>query len=98
MVAAGRQEIFDCWADSFEGSGNQDALLDALFGSLQLGFNGESRSIISAYVRARLFQFPVAYSFGVWQQYDSIHTSLGTKTEIERGVGRLPHSYREIFC
>ncbi|KAF9010219.1 alpha/beta-hydrolase [Cyathus striatus] len=49
-VAEGRQEIYDCWVAGFNDPENVDdsALLDAVYGSIQLGFNGNNNSIVQA--------------------------------------------------
>ncbi|KAF9528440.1 Alpha/Beta hydrolase protein [Crepidotus variabilis] len=88
-VAAGRQEIFDCWADSFQGPEHQDALLDALFGSLQLGFNGESRSIISAMIQ---YTLPAALKRSSREELEAFHTLT-----VKFFVDRRPHP-REVLA
>ncbi|KAJ7150140.1 Alpha/Beta hydrolase protein [Mycena crocata] len=48
-IAEGRLEIYDCWVEAFQdGKVDQLALLDAVCGALQLGFNGQQTSLISA--------------------------------------------------
>jgi len=51
IVADGRQEIYDCWvAGRKDENPDQDALLDAIFGALELGFNQNKTSIVNACV------------------------------------------------
>ncbi|KAF9025016.1 alpha/beta-hydrolase [Hymenopellis radicata] len=46
-VAEGRQEIADCWVEG-QKNGDESALLDAVHGALQLGFNNHQSSMVSA--------------------------------------------------
>lgn len=48
----GRQEIHDCWVEANKDPNKIDpsALEDTKCGALQLGFNGEETSMVSAYV------------------------------------------------
>ena len=50
-VAEGRTEIYECWAESQQDADNpdEDALLDAVCGALQLGFNGQRTKLIQTY-------------------------------------------------
>jgi hypothetical protein len=51
LVASGRQEIFECFAEGApKGSSNIDdsALRDAAFGALDFGFNRSEASIVNA--------------------------------------------------
>ncbi|RXW15317.1 hypothetical protein EST38_g10536 [Candolleomyces aberdarensis] len=50
-VAEGRTEIYECWAASQQDADNpdEDALLDAVCGALQLGFNGQQTKLIQTY-------------------------------------------------
>lgn len=50
-VAEGRTEIYECWAESQqnEDGPDEDALLDAICGALQLGFNGQRTKLIQTY-------------------------------------------------
>lgn len=49
-VREGRQEIYDCWVQGFRDPSHIDesALLDAFYGALQLGFNGQESAVIRA--------------------------------------------------
>lgn len=51
-VIAGRQEIFECWTKGFADPDNVDevAVQDAVYGTLQLGFNNIDSPLVSAYV------------------------------------------------
>ncbi|KAJ8094855.1 hypothetical protein AAF712_009608 [Marasmius tenuissimus] len=51
-IAAGRQEIHDCWIEGFpDGKVDEAALLDAVYGALQLAFSNKSSSLITALVK-----------------------------------------------
>ncbi|KAF6764083.1 Alpha/Beta hydrolase protein [Ephemerocybe angulata] len=52
-VAEGRTEIYECWAESQADPEHIDegALLDAVCGALQLGFNGQQTSLIQATIQ-----------------------------------------------
>ncbi|KAJ7060373.1 Alpha/Beta hydrolase protein [Mycena amicta] len=49
-VAAGRQEIFDCWLEGARdlGSEHDDAIRDAFVGAVQLSMNGEPNKLFNA--------------------------------------------------
>ncbi|KAG7448491.1 alpha/beta-hydrolase [Guyanagaster necrorhizus] len=56
-VAQGRQEIADCWIEGFKSSTvDEAALYDAVYGALQLGFNSEQSSMVTALVKRTLPQ------------------------------------------
>lgn len=51
-MAEGRQEVYDCWAQAYENPNyiDEEALTDAVYGAVQLGFNNTTHGIISPYV------------------------------------------------
>ncbi|KAF8155557.1 Alpha/Beta hydrolase protein [Crassisporium funariophilum] len=55
-VARGRQEIYDCWVEGCKDPENidQDALLDAVSGAIQLGFNGQLVPVTQAISQATI--------------------------------------------
>jgi hypothetical protein len=59
-VAEGRQEIYDCWVEGIKCRPSVDkvALLDAVYGASQLGFNSTQSSLISACVSGPFKHFP----------------------------------------
>jgi len=50
IVAEGRQEIYDCWVEANKDPEHvdQEALLDSIYGALQLGFNQSREPIVHA--------------------------------------------------
>ncbi|KAL0581776.1 hypothetical protein V5O48_000253 [Marasmius crinis-equi] len=51
-IAAGRQEIHDCWVEGFpNGKVDEAALLDAVYGALQLAFSNKTSTLITALVK-----------------------------------------------
>jgi hypothetical protein len=54
-VGEGRQEIYDCWVEGIKARPKVDkiALMDAVCGASQLGFNSIQSSLITAYVSRR---------------------------------------------
>ncbi|PPQ69671.1 hypothetical protein CVT24_001204 [Panaeolus cyanescens] len=83
-VASGRQEIYDCWV---AGLGieprDQDAILDAVFGALQLGFNGSQSTMVTA-----LVQYTVPQGLKNWapERFDEFHT-----VSVKFFTDRKPH-------
>lgn len=51
-VISGRQEIYECWAQGFADPDNVDesAVLDSVWGALQLAFNNLENPLMTAYV------------------------------------------------
>lgn len=51
-MIAGRKEIYECWAQGFADPKNVDeaAVLDSVWGALQLAFNNLDSPLMSAYV------------------------------------------------
>ncbi|CAA7264279.1 unnamed protein product [Cyclocybe aegerita] len=90
IVGAGRQEIYDCWVDGCKDPKNidQDALLDAIFGALQLGFNGGSGSMTTS-----LVQYTVPQGMKNWssQHFEEFHT-----VSVKFFIDRKPHP-REVL-
>ncbi|EIM92308.1 alpha/beta-hydrolase [Stereum hirsutum FP-91666 SS1] len=57
-VAEGRQEVYDCWAQAYENPNyiDEEALTDAVYGAVQLGFNNTTHGIISPLVSSAVPQ------------------------------------------
>lgn len=57
-VAEGRQEVYDCWAQAYENPNyiDEEALTDAVYGAVQLGFNNTTHGIISPIVSSAVPQ------------------------------------------
>ncbi|KAF8889587.1 Alpha/Beta hydrolase protein [Infundibulicybe gibba] len=94
-VREGRQEIFDCWAEAFKNPKRFDesALLDAVYGALQLGFNSVESSLISA-MRARTI--PQAMRNWPPSKIDEMHT-----VSVKFFADRKPHprsSLEKVVC
>ncbi|KAG7086410.1 hypothetical protein E1B28_002365 [Marasmius oreades] len=57
-IAAGRKEIHDCWCEAFTdstgGKIDESALMDAVYGGLQLAFSNKSSTLISALIKNTL--------------------------------------------
>ncbi|KAF8652357.1 hypothetical protein AX16_004387 [Volvariella volvacea WC 439] len=73
-VLEGRQEIYDCWIQGF-GDGeviHEDALLDAISGALQLGFNGSQSSIVTSLIACTYPRALINWAPGKFEELHSV--------------------------
>ncbi|KAH9478562.1 Protein ABHD11 [Psilocybe cubensis] len=93
-VASGRQEIYDCWvAGRKNDNPDEDAMLDAVLGAVQLGFNQSNESIVSALVQ---YTLPQAIKNWSPENFGAFHT-----VSVDFFVDRKPHDLaqlRQIEC
>ncbi|KDR79966.1 hypothetical protein GALMADRAFT_242132 [Galerina marginata CBS 339.88] len=88
IVAAGRQEIFDCWVQAHQNPNepDQEALLDSVFGALQLGFNRAQSDFINALVQ---YTLPQGYRNWSPEHFEELHT-VTVKFSLDRQPHPLP--------
>ncbi|KAF4618668.1 hypothetical protein D9613_010124 [Agrocybe pediades] len=77
IVAEGRQEIYDCWVEGRKES-NKEALLDAVFGALQLGFNGHQDPLVNALIQSTMPKAMVNWSPEHFEEYHTISVKFFT--------------------
>ncbi|KAF8155558.1 Alpha/Beta hydrolase protein [Crassisporium funariophilum] len=79
-VACGRQEIYDCWVEGCKDPAHidQDALLDAVFGALQLAFNGQQSPFTKALVQATLPQSMRNWSSEHFEEFHTVSVKFFT--------------------
>ncbi|KJA23107.1 hypothetical protein HYPSUDRAFT_138152 [Hypholoma sublateritium FD-334 SS-4] len=96
FVAAGRQEIYDCWTAAYKNPNNvdEDAAVEAVLGAVQLGFGESSRSsFCNSIVQHALMCSPHLWSRA---QFDEMHT-----VSVKFFLDRHPYpvsSLRKITC
>ncbi|KAF8155559.1 Alpha/Beta hydrolase protein [Crassisporium funariophilum] len=85
-VACGRQEIYDYWVEGCKDPDHidQDALLDAIFGAIQLAFNGQQSPISKALTQATL---PRSMRNWSSEHFEEFHT-----VSVKFFTDRKPHS------
>ncbi|KAF8965052.1 Alpha/Beta hydrolase protein [Flammula alnicola] len=90
LVAAGRQEIYDCWVEGCKNPNQPDetALLDYIFGAVQFGFNRSSESIVNAMV-----QYTLPRALRIWspEHFDELHT-----VSVKFFLDRQPHPTSDL--
>ncbi|KAF9475136.1 alpha/beta-hydrolase [Pholiota conissans] len=95
LAADGRQEIYDCWVEGHKDPNNPDesASLDAVFGGLELAYNGSTASIVSAVV-----QYTVPRVVVLWspENFEAFHT-ISVKFFVERSPCP-PEKLKKITC
>ncbi|KAF8182006.1 Alpha/Beta hydrolase protein [Pholiota molesta] len=103
LVAAGRQEIYECWVEAHKDSHNPNdsAMLDAVFGAVELGYNRTSSSIrTSSSMVDALVQYAIEhFAMDNWarpDQFEIFHT-LSVKFFLDRTVPPLS-SLQKITC
>ncbi|KAJ2926625.1 hypothetical protein H1R20_g10447, partial [Candolleomyces eurysporus] len=94
-VAEGRTEIYECWAASQQDADNPDeeALLDAVCGALQLGFNGQQTKLIQTMIQLTV---PDALRNWTRDRLEMLHT-----VSVKFFCDRKPHSpalLKQIEC
>ncbi|KAJ7122272.1 Alpha/Beta hydrolase protein [Mycena epipterygia] len=93
-VAEGRHEIYDCWVEAFkDGKVDQTALLDSVCGSLQLGFNGQQTSLISA-----LTTRAVSHELKNWGPAKLDEYRIATVDFFVKRTAQTPAAVSKIAC
>ncbi|KAJ7634601.1 Alpha/Beta hydrolase protein [Roridomyces roridus] len=94
-VAEGRTEIYECWVEAFQTGGkvDQSALLDAVCGAVQLGFNGQQTSLIDA-----LTKNAVPHALRNWGPKQLNEYRTATLDFFVNRKAQTPAAVRKITC